>query len=415
MIYCLPAILVRRAQAVIKLQTGGKARPQRQNLIAFHGTATRIFPIKDPPTLGPGTIPEPDGTVAPQNISVYGKTLGSDGNLYLALPDNDEVTVTPMVASADYYTFTLTANNYTPVIAARGNGNNYDDLSVTNPKFCVGQQLTFWMNWNPPTTNIDNIFWHLPDKYVNKATNYSATCTTYVKDDNLLTNATTQCWYVRDPGGACSVRETLHFANGQSVNIAANGNFTVYRPSVNKPDPSGPFHAALLGSVTPTLQLANNPMQFSVTVSSKYSGSFGLTQLVKMYSETIFFPPDLLMGATTWGDFNLDINPDGSTGEYYDGPYVLPHSCQINDAPGQPLIFIMGDYSGNWKDYVRFTPDGGIPITLERIDWNWAATAFDDQASWWTITSDGEDGPTPHADDSFPLWKSEGITQFPIP
>ena len=211
------------------------------------------------------------------------------------------------------------------------------------------------------------------------------------------------------------MRETLHFSNGQYVNIAAAGTITVYRPSVNQPDPSGPFNAALEGFYPPMLQLADNAMYFTVTINSKYPGNFGLTQLVKMYSETVLIPPDGLMGATTWGNFNLDINTDGSGGgEYYDKPKDISLPCQINDAPGQPLWFFIGDYTGQWQDYVRFTPKGGIPVTLGRIDWNWAATAANPGTGWY-IASDGVDGPALHDDDSFPLWKSEGITQFPIP
>ena len=350
----------RRAQAVIKLQTGGKALSQRQNLIAFHGTATRIFPIKDPPTLGPGTIPEPDGTVAPQNITVYGKTLGGDGNLYLALPDNDEVTVTPMVASANYYTFTLTANKYTPVIAARGNGNNYDDLSVTNPKFCVGQQLTFWMNWNPPTTNIDNIFWHLPDKYVNQPTNYSATCTTYVNNDNLLTNATTQCWYVRDPGGACSVRETLHFANGQSVNIAAAGNFTIYRPSFT----NFTQQTYQLRWDFPSLSWFNADMFWNVTVNSKYDGQYGFTQL--LLGTGVYYG--------TGGAYVLDGDSEiyGESGN--NGPSIYKandpnyQTLTFQDDPGAPTYSMNLDF----QDYLRFQPsgDGSIFVTIGKNGWS---------------------------------------------
>jgi hypothetical protein len=67
---------------------------------------------------------------------------------------------------------------------------------------------------------------------------------------------------------------------------------------------------------------------------------------------------------------------------------------------------MIGTYNGNWKTYVRFTPAGGIPVTLGRIDWNWAATCDEDEEypSGWDITSDGVDGPTLHDDDSFPLW-----------
>jgi hypothetical protein len=59
-------------------------------------------------------------------------------------------------------------------------------------------------------------------------------------------------------------------------------------------------------------------------------------------------------------------------------------------------------------------PDGDIPVTLGRIDWNWAATAVNPGTGWY-IMSDGVDGPALHDDDSFPLWKSKGITHFPIP
>jgi hypothetical protein len=48
-----------------------------------------------------------------QNISILGKTLGSDGNLYLLLPDNANLDATPTIAGApDCYTFTVTAQKY---------------------------------------------------------------------------------------------------------------------------------------------------------------------------------------------------------------------------------------------------------------------------------------------------------------
>ena len=394
MIYCLPAILARRAQAVIKLQTGGKALSQRQNLIAFHGTATRIFPIKDPPTLGPGTIPEPDGTVAPQNITVYGKTLGGDGNLYLALPDNDEVTVTPMVASADYYTFTLTANKYTPVIAARGNGNNYDDLSVTNPKFCVGQQLTFWMNWNPPTTNIDNIFWHLPDKYVNQPTNYSATCTTYVNNDNLLTNATTQCWYVRDPGGACSVRETLHFANGQSVNIAAAGNFTIFRPNISD------FSKEGNGFAKTTLGLQGN-MTWDATVDSTYNGWIGVTQIINCTNEdSDYYTADL-----NRQDGNTEIygEPnDKGVPKQYDTSNPMSQFTMLGDSPFD-YFHPVATMIANFTDYIRYEPvgDGSIFVTLATVDWHMNGIA---SPLLPIYPDDLPPASDPVNSDAFPLW-----------
>ena len=405
----------RQADTVWHVQTGGRAIPGRQSLWQFSGWAAEILNKRAVPAWS-RYVPMREITNKTQIVLQDLGALKADGTLWLTLPDDVDKDVTPTVAGKDFYTFGVSGVKYKLTIAARGNGNNYDDLSLVTPEFCVGQSLTFSANWSPTTPNFlsNDIRWHLPDKFVNQATNYSPTCTTYVKDENLLTNAVTQCWYVRDPGGACSVREILQFAYGQYINIAAAGSFTIYRPIASQPDASGPFHASIEGSISPTLQLAKNAMNFTETINSKYPGSFGLTQLVKMYSETILIPPDLLQGATTWGNFNLDVSPDGSTGEYYDGPKKSSATCQINDAPGQPLFFVEGDYTGFWKDYVRFTPngDGSIPITLSRIDWNWAATSFDDQVSWWTITSDGVDGPTLYGDDNFPLWKSQGISSF---
>jgi hypothetical protein len=351
-------------------------------------------------------------------LLALGKNVGSDGNLWVALPDNSAQDVNLFAPGVQHYDAWATPTKYHPYIGLTTSSTNVS-LDDATPEVCVGQTVTMGMDWlggNPPFTNVDSVWWHLPDKYVNQQTNYSSTCTTYVKNTDLLTNTAIQCWYVNGSGGNCSVRETLHFSNGQSVTIAAAGSFTVYRPGVNQPVTFGPYNAALEGSYPPMLELADNAMYYTVTINSKYSGSFGLTQLVKMYSETVLIPPDGLTGATTWGNFNLDINPDGSTGEYYDGPNDISHSCRINDPPGQPLWFFIGDYTGNWQDYVRFTPggSGSIPVTLGRIDWNWAAAA-ENPGTGWYITSDGEDGPTPHPDDSFPLWKSEGITQFPIP
>ena len=421
-----------KGTAKVVYHTGGKQPAGSQSVYAVSG-AYLTEEQEEPSQQG---IFSGDGIVSadvppPQPVVVgFGESLGADRTAYQVLPNPPQVEET-LKANVPQANFIEQGARYQPYINLTTSTTNVS-LATNTPEVCVGQLVTFALN-GLPTGSISNMVgnWQLPDKFVNEswqetqsivdpATGVGTTVpygsVNYRINSSLLANTNqTACWFYNTNNGHVSVGLNLQFNNGQYASVAAKGDFTVFRPSVNQPDPSGPFHAALMGSMTPTLQLANNDMDFTVTINSKYSGSFGLTQLVKMYSETIFLPPDLLQGATTWGNFNLDINPGGSTGEYYDGPKDISISCRINDAPGQPLIFIMGDYTGHWKDYVRFTPKDGIPVTLGRIDWNWAATAFDDQASWWTITSDGADGPTLHVDDSFPLWKSEGITQFPIP
>ena len=147
---------------------------------------------------------------------------------------------------------------------------------------------------------MDDLWWHLPDKFVNQQTNYSSTCTTYVRNDNLLTNTAVQCWYVNGSGGACSVRETLHFSNGQTASVAANGNFTVYGPTISLEALTAEqqdryYTIDYANDLTCKLKLGENDdsgdgtMRFTVDIWSQYSGSFGLTQLITAnYSNPLF-------------------------------------------------------------------------------------------------------------------------------
>jgi hypothetical protein len=408
----------RHAQAVIKLQTGGKAKSQRQNLIAFNGSANRTIPVRDPFWHSPGLYVQRP-SIPPQNITVNGKALGSDGNLYVILPDNDEVDVTPTVDGMDYYTFGLTANKYTPVIAARGNGNNYDDISVTNPEFCVGQTLTFWLNWNPPATNADSILWHLPDKFVNQATNYSSTCTTYVKNNDLLTNATTQCWYVRDPGGACSVREALHFSNGQSVNVAAAGNFTIYRPSVQfTPIITGTPTISASGQTFPQTIIENGGILFQATVTSTdFSGNANWVQLINRSVEGDW--PGYV-NLSTYGNYCLDNDP------FYNTQGGLPGTPPVNtlvtsgsttvlqfgaggagDEPGVGCYPFVVSITDSFKTYLVFKPvNDGIWVTLGRVYWGWSAYAVVDADGTGDMIDSSTNAPTYTDTDEFPVWQS---------
>ncbi len=395
------------AHTTIILHTGGKPTSRLRNIIALNGWgASQMVPNlyfnADQFNAGGFCGYYGGGTNFPaKNVSLG--SLGvcasdANGNKYVVLPDNSTADVTPMVAGVPCYVCNIgSLQKYKLTIVARGNGTNYD-LSTNTPEFCAGQLLTFQPSWSPSTPPYTNSVqhWTLPDKYVNQPTNYSATCATYVKNTDLLTNLVNQCWYVNGNGGTASIGMNLKFSNGQTAGIAAMGQFSVYRPSVNQPVTYTPYGAAIAGGM---LSLEDGPMRFDVTINSKYPGAFGLTQLVKMYSETISVPPDVPEFSSTWGSFYLDWR------QYYDGPTAVTNTCHINDSPGQPLLFEIGDYTGNWKDYVSFTPNGGIPVTLGRIDWNWAATcANPDPLIGWYITSDGVDGPAFYDDDSFPLW-----------
>ena len=93
------------------------------------------------------------------------------------------------------------------------------------------------------------------------------------------------------------------------------------------------------------------------------------------------------------------------------GLFALPLSLQAQSTSPDSIVQVTAENQGlplvaraDLQDYVRFTPsgDGSIPITLGRIDWDWAATAT--ATPHWHITSDGVNGPAQYTDDNFPTW-----------
>jgi hypothetical protein len=401
----------RHAQTKLKLFTGGKALPGQKNLFAINGWARELLVRRAGPPYaythdGVVSYPFPWSPLPNTSVSIGELgALGSDGFLYTALPNRVTKNVTPLVRGKQFYWFNVTRQKCHPYITLTA-GPNSANLDTATPEVCVGQQVNFELDWDTTPPNIVDTKqqWTLPPKYVNESYQYSDTCETFRQNGRWLTNNPTWCWYVNQPGGRVSMWQNLHFSNGQYVSVAAEGNFTVYRPSVNPLVPFGPYAA---GDPTDDwLSLENGPMRFDVSINSKYLGKFGLTQLVNYYAQTIVFPPDVFIFHTTWGSFWLD------GAEYYDGPKDQDQTCSILDAPGIALGIEAGSYDGDWKDYVRFMPDGGIAVTLGRVDWSWAATCINTNPivsdtqlpSGWTLTSDGVDDPTPHDDDSFPLW-----------
>ncbi|MGD0207025.1 MAG: hypothetical protein ABSC89_05395 [Verrucomicrobiota bacterium] len=124
----------RGAQAVLKLQTGGKATSRLRNVIGLTGSAVQAIPTFPDPSFTShwGQIwlmcywgDHVSGTNIPsQQISIgsYGN-LNGNGVLYKILPDNTEVDVTPQVSGSDYYTFNVSPQKYY----------SYFDLYVEQP------------------------------------------------------------------------------------------------------------------------------------------------------------------------------------------------------------------------------------------------------------------------------------------
>ena len=131
------------AKTQLKLYTSGKAGINHLNLFCINAGATSYG---RPPTEDGDDYPwwsTPSPTVNPSQLQALGKQVGADGNLWVALPDGASPDLNLWLPMFQHYNATATVQKYEPRISARGNGVNYDDLSVTNPEYCVGQNLTF--------------------------------------------------------------------------------------------------------------------------------------------------------------------------------------------------------------------------------------------------------------------------------
>lgn len=411
----------RQAQAVIKLQTGGKAASQRQNLFVFNGSANRTVPVRDPSWHNP-LLPVLQISIPFQNITVAGKALGNDGNLYLGLPDNQDVDVTPTVSGIDYYTFNLpTPQECTPTIIANGN-----DLSVTNPTFCVGQQIPFSLSWSSAPPNVADTIqqWTLPGEYVNERwQNYYANpegplqyygSVNYRIDSTLLANAViTNCWYINTPGGTVTMWQNLHFTNGQYASIAVDGDITVYKPQV-----TFPFLPANIPNIIPRLTatwlelgdrnaIPTGTAEFGALILSEppFTGAVNWTQLIR---RSVTYPYSGTGGAYAldnsqfYNNANTSINVIGRSPNprgvvsFFDNPGVAdwswyPWSITIKD---------------DFQTYLMFQPvgDGSIWVPLGFVTWGWGATE-----SNATLTSPSTIQPSYQSSDQFPTWMATSV------
>jgi len=410
----------RSSQTFLKLKTGGKSGITRKNLFVISARATEYG---RPASIDWGNGPDewyntPANGIDSTRIRVLGKNLGNDGNLYIVLPDNAPLDL-GAVAPGRHYTLGAGATKHKLTITANDN-----DLETTTPEFCVGQSVTFSPSWSPsnPGAVSTVAHWHLPDKYVNEAYQYSSTCTSYRKNSDLLTNLTTQCWYVNGNGGACSMFEILHFSNGQYVNMAAAGNFTVVRPTIDHMTNSCSGVNMFTNSDGSLNEIAlegtDKANGMIITISVKrpdhFSGSAFITQLIKRQLNWNIPPLGISWSDSTSGNFWLDTEEQYSlsltsfplTENGHAANPVRPVTLYDSPGLGKPTLgfYSYAEAQDDFHDYVRFQPDGGIPITIGCVDWGWHGKATKSSGVWSLVTAT-DYGPTlDSSDDSFPTW-----------
>jgi len=416
----------RQADAIMKLQTGGKPGVGRQGLFMLSATAYQYYLIKNPFDLV--SPPPPLGAnVPPQNIQILGQPLGSDGNLWVVLPDGVQRIVSPKVSGADYYTWgEPTPPKYPLAIVANGVTLDPDDV-VTNASFCVGQDINLSLASYPPYLSA-TFNWILPGVFENATTNAGPYCSTdpYV-NTNLLTNATTSAWWVS--GGtptnySVSADATFTFANGQSVAATPSGQFHMFRPTSSIAVGTGTVqngnnYYSSAGSLPQfALHYGNNVlhdnflspgiyMSCTVVASPLFPGTSNWVQVVKSAYRTAqtndssgawygLNPSHVLDGSDPYSDFAY----------YYGNPFVIdPPKTGPNpgDDPTTFATYTANDEFDMWLMFQAASAAHKVPLKM--VDWKWNGNGSLSNGNW-ILNSNPQPDPHPTVAESYtyPSW-----------
>jgi hypothetical protein len=430
------SILQRTADTKMKLATGGWTGSKKMNLWVISATATEYYPgwsldwVTGLPHLDAGSNAPVDST----KITILGKTLGSDGNLYLLLPDNTNLDATPIIAGAPaYYTFNVTAQKYRLDITANNNPLSQDRVR-SGAFFCVGQLVNFQAVFSPNTIlglNYTSPTWNYTADYINNHWTDANGCEEYnIAPIPAMSNPTTAWFYNQQTQDAtANLGMYCKFNNGQSVYLVRQGMFNVYRPTISNFQTNGfTYFAALVPTNYPNeLQLGDNSgngaMKYGLNVSSKapFSGVANVVQLINASRSLANSYGGFQQ--TTGDQFWLD-NGD----HYFESDFqlssatVTPYSNYISflDQPGYGLNFPadilnsgFGAFPANlcsindsFKDYFVFKPDGdgSIYVTLGRVTWSWSASTSYINGTWSSPTYQINGPSKPDDSNEFPMW-----------
>jgi len=395
-------VYTRTAQTTLTLLTGGKGQSHEQRLFQITGTAFAITNL-----IGlPGYMVSPTGVV----MGALGP-LRADGNLWVALQDNDTKDITdrvPATLPLDYYTFTASQIKYTLEISANGN-----DLSATTPEFCVGQKVNFQASFAPqlPGGVAASPVWSYSAQYVNDHyTDDSSGCEIYQVAPYWVVQNPTRAWFYgsgREVNAYCGIYCT--FSNGQTAFVTARGKFQLYQPSIVQ---GGPFLGAPEVSINADRLVLGNydslihSMSFGPGIRSAISGSEGLTQLISgSYVGRITRSMDgYELDNGNWAPFGTTVTIDPT--QITAGP---TNSVSFRDTPCVRLVGSQVAMDLAFKTYVRFRPDAGNPgdniyVTLGVVTWGVTASASYRDGFWQVDAGSAASGPTYSANTGFPVW-----------
>jgi hypothetical protein len=226
-------------------------------------------------------------------------------------------------------------------------------------------------------------------------------------------NLATACWYVNKvDAGTVGVNANLHFSNGQYASVAEMGKFSVFRPKILGHEfissgivelNTNDFSNIRLGMLYP----GNDYIHWTTDVEMKeiYPATLSCQQLVDWEASYDIGLYCVSKGDTTGGQYWLDNTATAASIHDPNGTiFSASQGITFNDGPEMHDSFCtLAQLTPSFKTYLRFQPDGGIPITLERAEWTEYGRA-DSNGGTWSLTTHYVDGPHFYDDDSFPVW-----------
>lgn len=333
---------------------------------------------------------------------IMGRQLDTNGNLYVALPDNTNLDVTPFICvpNAPYYTFNVTATKYIPTIQVITNGAPAITLDPQAPaQFCVGQSLQF--QWamqpsnpgDPPLAYVppSYAYWTFSGNYVNHT---NALGGSYSWDSNpmwfgLFNPA--QLWYVSNGLNTVTAKIGFFLTNGQVCFLNVTDQYNIFRPTVNMYNSAvtGPpalmwhpvwtlLHGGELGVGIPEDEsssgIGTNDVAYELQVVCPYhwSGNMSadIVQLMTLSGDHV-----RQTNVVNWCD-NGDPYPhtfDTIHQVLFYPPSTTNNLLYFEDgpcSPGRTNII----YNGSFTDYIMFNPGGPLDISvpLGNVTWGMA-------------------------------------------
>jgi hypothetical protein len=426
----------RHAQTRMRLQPGGRAVPGVRSLYCLNGWAKDVEAVSgkraQPPyplaQYGSMTPLFEEANLPDETIGSLG-ALGSDGNLWVTLPDGGTPVDATLNAPRNFYAYSLSSQEYKLTLTASSSTTNAD-LSTTTPEFCVGQTIYLQASWSPglPGGTQKWAEWTLGGDFIDNfyyPSGYSNPSLIYTNDPNYLTNESAQAWwksgdYDNPPAYRANFSEALNFANGQYASVAAAGNITVYRPTISNFIPDNPISVVLGTNSLPEIYLGigdpsssgQGAMGWDLSVHWKpnFKGTFFYTQLIdREWSwdiTTFHLPRSHSTGNTYWLDNESPytaasvIDTTGSGyGAYTQATMIYGDGPSLSDS-----FYSFADLADSFNTYLEFQPVGGIPVTIGRVTWGWHGQTAASGGVWSLAIGDVTGPSLNDSDDTFPVW-----------